>query len=452
MSILLVFLILLIPGASEAQQGIQFPPTNAGKSVGAFLEAFNSTDTSALRHYYTTHLSPQGLQRASVDQRVQRGRSFRSMVGSLTPLKIQSASDTAITLLAKTRDGRKLTMEFWFETAPPNNLAGLMINDAGDDSAALPRALTDSAFIARTGDYLAGLAEHDKFSGVVLVAKFDSVIFQRAYGFANRDEKIPNTLETRFNLGSINKNFTTLAIHQLVARGKLSFDDTLGKILPDYPNKEAATNVTVRELLDMTSGIGDIFGPRYDATPKEKIRSIRDYFPLFADQPLAFKPGTDRRYSNGGFVVLGAIIEQVTGIDYYTYVAKNIYAPAGMTASEWYEKNSTRSDVARGYTTVGGDRTSNYSSLPQRGSSAGGGYSTVGDLLRYTHFLRDKKVIPPTFEGADGLAIAGGTQGVNSMLEWNPRAGYTVIVLSNFDPPTAEEVGRHIRGTLPVWR
>ncbi len=452
MKILLMVLLFLVPAAAEAQQGIQFPATNAGRSVEAFFRALNSTDTSGLHDYYSTHVSAEGLLHASVDQRVQRGLHFRSMVGSLTPLNIESADDTSLTVVAKTRDGRKLRMEFLFEPKPPNPLAGLMVNDAGDDSPPLPRAATDSAFIAQSEEYLAALVSHDTFSGVVLVAKSDSVILQHAYGYANREEKIPNTMETRFNLGSINKNFTELAIYQLAAQGKLSLEDTLGKYLPDYPNKEAAKKVTVRQLLDMTSGIGDFFGPRYDATPKEKIRSIRDYFPLFADQPLAFTPATERRYSNGGFIVLGAIIEQVSGVDYYSYIAKNIFTQAEMTASGWFDKNTALPDVARGYTSVDSAWKSNYSTLPQRGSSAGGGYSTAWDLLRYTRFLRKKELIPRAFEGVNGLGIAGGTDGVNAALEWSPRAGYTVIVLSNFDPPTAEEVARLLRGTLPAWK
>ncbi len=452
MKILLMVLFVLVPAVAEAQQGVQFPATNAGRSVEAFFRALNSADTSDLRSYYSSHVSAEGLLRTPVDQRVQRGLRFRSMVGSLTPLSIESADDTSLTVLAKTRDGRKLRMEFLFEPQSPNPLVSLMVNDAGDDSPPPPRAATDSAFIAQSEEYLAALVSHDKFSGVVLVAKSDSVILQHAYGYANREEKIPNTIETRFNLGSINKNFTDLAIHQLAAQGKLSLDDTLGKFLPDYPNKEAAKKVTVRHLLEMTSGIGDFFGQRYDATPKEKIRSIRDYFPLFADQPLAFTPGSDRRYSNGGFIVLGAIIEQVSGLDYYSYIAKNIFAPAGMTASGWYDKNTALPDVARGYTAVDSAWKWNYSTLPQRGSSAGGGYSSAGDLLRYTKFLRMKDHIPSTFEGTRGLGIAGGTEGVNAVLEWSPRARYTVIVLSNFDPPAAEEVGRHLRETLPAWK
>jgi CubicO group peptidase (beta-lactamase class C family) len=96
-----------------------------------------------------------------------------------------------------------------------------------------------------------------KFSGVVLLAGSDGPIFRKAYGLASKEYEVPNSVDTRFNLGSINKFFTRIAIEQLVARGAVSMDDTIGKFLPDYPNKEAAAKVTVRHLLDMSSGIGN---------------------------------------------------------------------------------------------------------------------------------------------------------------------------------------------------
>ena len=117
----------------------------------------------------------------------------------------------------------------------------------------------------------------------------------KSYGLANREKKIPNTTGTKFNLGSMNKSFTQVAIAQLAAEGKLSLKDPIKKFLPDYPNKEAAEKVTVEQLLTMSSGIGDFFNERYEATPKKKLNSISAYLPLFADKPLAFEPGSKRR-------------------------------------------------------------------------------------------------------------------------------------------------------------
>jgi D-alanyl-D-alanine carboxypeptidase len=206
----------------------------------------------------------------------------------------------------------------------------------------------------------------------------------------------------------------------------------------------------------MTSGIGDIFGGRYQNTPKEKLRTIDDFLGLFADKPLEFTPGTKRQYSNGGYVVLGAIIEKVSGRDCFTYIRNHIHQPAGMTGSDSYDKDAAVSDRAIGYTRRGDDegedvkvRRNNYPTLPGRGSSAGGGYSTAEDLLRFVSALRDGNLWSPELSVADGFAIAGGAPGLNAEIEWTPERGYTIIVLSNYDPPSASQVAAQIKARLP---
>ncbi len=216
------------------------------------------------------------------------------------------------------------------------------------------------------------------------------------------------------------------------------------------PNAQAAEKVNIRQLLNMTSGIGDFFGDRYDATPKEKIRSLKDYLPLFADKPLEFEPGTSNTYSNGGYIVLGLIIEKVAGVDYYKYVRENIFKPCGMLDTDAFARDAGTPNLAKGYTTEGapaGERVLNHASLPGRGSSAGGGYSTAADMLKYVLALKDKKLYLP--DTASGLGIAGGAPGINSMVEWDPRAGTIVIVLTNLDPPAAGAVSRQIVSWLP---
>ena len=165
---------------------------------------------------------------------------------------------------------------------------------------------------AKIQTYLGDQASKDAFSGVVVLTRNGATVFSGAYGLASKEYNVANTVDAKFNLGSINKLMTRIAIVQLVEQHKLSVDDRIGTILTDYPNKDAAANVTVRQLLEMTSGIGDFFGPAFIATPKEKLRTLQDYLPLFASKPLAFRPGTKRRYSNGGFVVLGLIVERLT--------------------------------------------------------------------------------------------------------------------------------------------
>lgn len=138
----------------------------------------------------------------------------------------------------------------------------------------------------------------------MLVARDTSIIFLRVYGYADKRFNVPNRTDTKFNLGSINKFFTKVAIGQLAVQGKLLFDDKLIKHLPDYPNKSIAEKVTIGQLLTMTSGLGDFFSEKYDQTPKDKIRTLQDYLHLFVGEPLVFEPGTQQRYSNAGYIVL----------------------------------------------------------------------------------------------------------------------------------------------------
>src|SRR5262249_35303008 len=141
-----------------------------------------------------------------------------------------------------------------------------------------------------------------------------------------------------------------VAIAQLAQQGKLAFTDPIGKHLPYYPNKDAARKVTIHHLLTHTSGIGDYFNQKFMEASKDRFRTIADFFPLFADKPLAFEPGKEFRYSNAGFMVLGAVVEKVSGQNYYDYVREHIYKPAGMVNTDAYEMDHDTPNLAIGYT------------------------------------------------------------------------------------------------------
>lgn len=432
------------------------PPTAAGKRVEAYLQAFNSGDESAMRDFFLNNVSAESLQRIPMDARLNRYREMHTTAGKFSLVKVLEVAEDHARIVVDTAQGMKLRMEFQFDKTAPHKLLAIGIDEARPEDEGVTPVQDDAALAQAAGQYVSKLAQADDFSGVVMLGKNGTPIFQQAWGYASREQKIPNTVETRFNLGSINKSFTQVAIHQLATRGKLAFTDTIQKFLPGYPNHEAADKVTVKQLLDMSSGIGDFFGDRYEAAPKDKINSIADYLPLFADKPLEFEPGTRRRYSNGGYIVLGAIIQQAAGMDYYSYVQTNIFLPAKMTRSGWFAKDLAEPDIAAGYTKMNGpgmtqpgkERHRNTPMLPQRGSSAGGGYSTARDLLNYTAFLQSS-LAPASFDGRSGFGIAGGTEGVNAALDFDPHTGYTVIVLSNYDPPIAETVAHHLRALLP---
>lgn len=291
------------------------------------------------------------------------------------------------------------------------------------------------------------LAKQDQFSGVVLVARGGVPQFERAYGMADREAGRPNELTTAFNLGSINKFFTAVAIRQLAAAGKLNVDSSLARAWPDYPNPDVARRVTIRQILEHRSGIqGNIFGAPAGKT-RHDVRSLADYFELVKSQPLQFEPGSRQQYSNAGFIVLGLLIERLSGENYYEYVRRHIYEPAGMTRSGSWPVDSLPANTALGYTGDSWPRTRNTELLPGRGSSAGGGYSTAHDLLRLINALRENKIpaAPPS-----GMGIAGGAPGLNAAMEGDLPGGYDVIVMANLDPPAAERVARIIRAGLGV--
>lgn len=312
-----------------------------------------------------------------------------------------------------------------------------------------PSPIAESLLVRRTAELLDTLVSRGEFSGVVVIAKNGAPVFQHAYGMADRSARRPNTVETAFNLGSINKAFTATAIRQLALAGKLDLDSTVGRYWPDYPNAEVARKVTIRQLLNFRSGIGgDIFGIP-SGGQRSSIRILGDYLPLFVNEPLEFEPGSRDKYSNAGYVLLGLLVERVTGQDYYSYVREHIYAPAGMTRTGHFAVDSLPPNTAIGYTrqgSAGADSLrANASILPGRGSSAGGGYSTAQDILRFLEATRARRIkgTPPP-----GLGVAGGTAGVNATVDGQLPGGYDLIVLANLDPPAAERVARTIRQWL----
>jgi len=315
----------------------------------------------------------------------------------------------------------------------------------------------------------------------VLIAREGKPIFKKAYGSANKSSNTPNNVDTKFNLGSIDKSFTGVAIAQLVQQGKLSFNDPISKYLPDYPNKTVAAKVTIHQLLTHTSGMGMYFNDEF-MKRRASLKTLSDLLPLFVNDPLDFEPGQKMQYSNSGYVVLGLIIEKVTGQNYFNYVRQHIFEPAGMKNTASYELDQRVPNLAIGYTNMGltgrsepGPRKDSTPHLTGRGSSAGGGYSTLDDMLKFGQALIDHKLLnkqytdivlsnqmppaqPPAgygffsvqVNGARAFGNNGGGPGTNSTFSVYPEIGYTVVVMSNYDPPSASKVNGKIRDLLPT--
>jgi CubicO group peptidase (beta-lactamase class C family) len=313
--------------------------------------------------------------------------------------------------------------------------------------------------------YLQELASIGKFSAAVLLAQNDATIYKEAFGLADSASGMPNQLDTRFNLGSMNKMFTAIAILQLVEQGRLSVDNTIAEIMPDYPNPEVAGLVTVHQLLTHTAGTGDCFTGEFFTTPADQLKTVAGYLPLFADKPLQFKPGSQYSYSNEGYIVLGLIIEKISGQRYFDYVREHIYAPAAMVNTGEYELDALNPNLAIGYTTQdaqGNDTgilASNTPLMPIKGTPAGGGYSTVEDLRGFWQALMSFKLLNPAstelllkgqvvirenilyaygfmdklIEGERVVGHGGNAPGVCNLMDTYLDLGYQMIVLSNSD-------------------
>lgn len=454
---ILVFACIACAGDETA---VRFPETNAGKRAESYFSAFNSNNENDMRTYLEQNIAPHTLKERPIEERMAVYRQLKSDLAMLEPVKILKESTDAIKLVARSAKESWLELVFEFEKSAPYKLLGIRIMrlDEPPDLDAPTTPITEAEMLRELETFMDEISIEDKFSGVVLLAKGEKPVSRKAYGLASKEYNIPNRVDTRFNLGSINKFLTRIAIEQLEGKGILGLDDPISKHLPDYSNKEAAEKVTIRHLLDMTSGIGDFFGEKYQSTPKDRIRTLSDYLLLFGDEPLLFEPGTSSQYSNGGYIVLGLIIEKVSGQTYFDYVRDHIYKIVGMGSTTHLEADVPTENVASGYTNnwdendhPGEPRRNNIYTRPARGSSAGGGYSTVDDLLKLVVALKMNKLLAPkTSEeiNESGISIAGGAPGINALVETNPETDYVIIVLSNYDPPAAGKVARKINSFL----
>jgi D-alanyl-D-alanine carboxypeptidase len=331
--------------------------------------------------------------------------------------------------------------------------------------------MSEAEALAALAARAAELARADEFSGALLVVREGKVLLLHAWGRADRKSGTQNTTRTKFRIGSMNKMFTAVATLQLVEAGKLALDDPIGNYLPDYPNKDVASKVTVRHLLTHTGGTGDIFGPEFELN-RLKLREHDDYVKLYGSRGLAFEPGARFEYSNYGYILLGALIEAVSGKSYYDYVREHVFGPAGMSSTGSLPESAHVLNRAVGYMRLypGDEWKPNTDTLPWRGTAAGGGYSTVGDLMRFAQALSSAKLTSKAtlteatrphrqqygygfgVQGAGALRSyghGGGAPGMNGELRVYPELGYVLVTLSNLDPLAASRLVEFFAARMP---
>lgn len=320
---------------------------------------------------------------------------------------------------------------------------------------------------------LARSAAEDRFSGAVLLKVGGAPILCKGYGESDRDRHIANSEESRFRLGSMNKMFTATAALQLVQNSGLDLQTPVGAILADYPEPTTAAKITIHHLLSHTSGLGNIWGPGFDAHRLE-LRTCRDYVDLFGARTPEFEPGSRYAYSNFGYILLGRILEVVSGMDYYELVRSNVFIPIGMEATDSLPETANVPGRAIGYMRGSEGWRPNTETLPYRGTPAGGGYSTVGDLDRFATALMNNRLLDARHtdllttgkvdagegmrygygfmeevdRGLTRIGHTGGAPGMACLFFVYPDTDWLVIVLSNRDAPAAKMVAAFIVAQL----
>ena len=433
-----------MPSAQEVRRAS--PPPEVRALFDAFVAAVNGASADGWEAFAQERFVPELLNKQSRDD---RARLYHQIVDRFGTIAIGGAMrqgpDAPVRLNIKgAKASGVIVLEM--DEGTPRRILDLQLEDpaAADRPGAVPinASMTPDEIDRRLDAYFTKLTADDQFSGVALVARNGVPVFFKAYGYADREKKVPNTSRTRFNLGSVNKAFTQVAIRQLINAGKLSNTDTLGKFFPDYP-QAASRSATIEQLLTMRGGLADFFGDAFARAPKSRFASNADYFMFVSGRPPLFAPGERSQYCNGCYIALGEIVAKVSRMPYEKYVAEHVFGRAEMTSTGYPRSDRPEPEIAQGYTRRNGDGWQNNIQMHGvAGSAAGGGYSTALDLLTYVKALRAGR-----FPGANpDPAIAGGAPGINALLE--TRGEWTVIVLANFDPPAATGPGIAIADAL----
>jgi D-alanyl-D-alanine carboxypeptidase len=456
--------LMLATGCAVAQAPSKtLPDTPLGALGGALLRHVNEDSPEQIRRWVGTVLSPS---MPAMEQ-----ETFTRLLAAT------AATDTHVELVDVRRgpppDGLVLTVRdpatnryaLFVVSGDPQHPDRLGFADlVGMDDPALyadwrgKDAVSRERIVELAKTALETLVRDSDFSGCVTASDGSEIFIDECRGLAERNFGVRNDTRTKFRVGSINKMFTSVAIAQLVEAGKLKWDTTLAQALPDYPDRDAARRITIWQMLHHTSGLGDFLVPEFFAN-REKFVEAADYIDLIARQPKVGAPGSDWNYSNAGYVLLGRIIEQASGQNYFDYIERHVFAPAGMRDSGFDALDEVVPGLSVGYFVDSPFSTqwkAAWMKLPYKGGPAGNAYSTNGDLLRFGHALRAGKLVKSAtlakmFDGAipagpgayaagfgerlsNGRRIrghGGGIEGVSANLAIVWETGATVAVTSN---------------------
>jgi CubicO group peptidase (beta-lactamase class C family) len=482
--ILEIALILLIYPVNSFSKDILFGDARAmdtvvSEIVNDFLSAVNAGERKTMQDFILMHYDQNALKRIPLFAVVNLNLGFYYETGGLgyELLNILPSEAKLISaeLYNKLTDA-KLILKIPTSGAPLHKINRFITTELMSPSTKerQVKQLSDNGIIIRIQKCLKKLDEDEGFSGTVLVAKNGRILLEEAIGMANKSYEVPNKIDTKFNIASVGKMFTGVAVTQLAEQGRLSFDDPINKyVSTEWLGPELSKKIQIKHLLTHTSGLGDYFRDAYTQCKIPFFRDLEDYKSLIVDDTLIFEPGTRFSYSNTGMLLLGVVIEKVTNEKYFNYLRKNLFEPAGMINTDGFDKDSPVINRATGYSKVyenGEVKWNNHQfTRIMRGSPSGGIYSTVEDLLRFDIALRSNKLLSneymeillegrpelnASFHGygffhSDGVAgrevsHSGDGQGMNCHFKMFLDSGYTYAVLANYSQPSANIVANVI--------
>ncbi len=453
-------------------------PTGAiGERIASLIETFNSGDPDRIQRFLDEECTAEFRDIAPHEEHVEVFGSVRRQWGEVEFHSIRTYTpprpDETVVILKDTNFNAWRAFTLRFDESSEHRVSRLAFNDARTPSNVEELSLTDDILVDEASRLMEQVCDRDVFSGTVLIAHREEVLFTHACGEASKRFHVANNLDTRFNLGSMNKMFTATAVMQLVERGVVSLEDPISQYVDEsWLPREITEAVTVHHLLSHTSGLGSYFNDTYWNSSRELYRDLDDYKPLVNGEELAFEPGARFRYSNTGMFLLGVVIESATGQDYFEYVRNHIYGPAGMRDSDSYEMDDPVENLAIGYDPAPGSAYGFENNLYKhviKGGPAGGGFSTVGDLHRFAVALVSGKLVSEAStalmwtdhsdegygygfgiqEGVNGKVVGhgGGFPGINANLDIMLDRGYIVAVMSNYGraaSPVARSIAQMI--------
>jgi CubicO group peptidase (beta-lactamase class C family) len=436
-----LLLLFCLPVAAISQTPAQVKQLTA--LATNFIQLYNAADTARSRAFIYS-IDTTAARTASFLGQLRREQNF---AGKVTVKNIRVVSPTETHALVQTPH-----FEAWWQLSvqtdsqqrfKEHHLRLLRVTEDVLEN----RTYTKTGIGAGIDSFIKRQEAWETFNGNVLVQREGETVYAKSFGTTN--DGTPHRLSDAMGLASVGKLFTAVSIMQLVDAGKLSLDDSISKLLPELQNK-ALARVTVQQLLTHTSGMGDYFEDpqfqqRLDSTKAARtarhlpVTPVSLYLPYFESDALRFAPGTGWAYSNTGFELLGYLIEKTTGLSYNTYVQRQVLAPAGMTATNL-------------------------------GSGSGGGTTTVADLLRFTTALKQARLLSKdrtaeffTYQvndhygwgsehqklgGETIVGHSGGFEKVCNEVNIYTKSGYTVIILSNSNPPYGHFLSDKIKTLL----